>query len=240
MRPLRVPLRSHPFFEGGRPVALRQQNQSYETWSFETGVLLQSPKTGTRHSHAENGAMVIRMWRSCIVLFVLLLALSPALSQPRDDKLIVPGERIGKWTLAAPIDDLIRTNGPPTYVAGRYEVRNVFSYLFESADWADNFTLYWWLPLKFYAVTFGGRKTKYVGVFDFGSVGYQTTKKIRFMASQEKVVNAYGPPAFMTKPRAGQTRLVYEHIGIAFFFGVGGLVGIGIFQPGTAASLWLP
>ena len=47
-----------------------------------------------------------------LLVLSLLLAVGPAAPQALDDALIVPGERIGKWTLQMTIDDLVRCNGP--------------------------------------------------------------------------------------------------------------------------------
>ncbi len=44
-------------------------------------------------------------------VLVLLLLAPPAVSQAPDDKLIVPGQRIGKWTLDMTVEDLDRMNG---------------------------------------------------------------------------------------------------------------------------------
>lgn len=44
-------------------------------------------------------------------IIALLLLASPAVSQVPDDKLIVAGQRIGKWTLEMTVDDLFRING---------------------------------------------------------------------------------------------------------------------------------
>jgi hypothetical protein len=51
----------------------------------------------------------IRTFLLTIVIFAL-----PATSAPTEDYLIVPGARIGKWTLQMTIDDLLRVNGPAT------------------------------------------------------------------------------------------------------------------------------
>ncbi len=46
------------------------------------------------------------------VLFLLVVLAAPGFAQAPDDKLIVSGQRIGKWTLEMTIDDLLRINGP--------------------------------------------------------------------------------------------------------------------------------
>ena len=50
--------------------------------------------------------------RTAILLLLTVLLLAPrAVAQAPDDKLIVPGVRIGKWTLKMTIPDLERMNG---------------------------------------------------------------------------------------------------------------------------------
>jgi len=51
------------------------------------------------------------------LLMMLLLTASPASSQVPDDAPIMPGLRIGRWTLEMTIDDLVRVNGQGGTVA---------------------------------------------------------------------------------------------------------------------------
>jgi hypothetical protein len=51
------------------------------------------------------------MKRVGLFLLLLLLLAPPATSQVPDDKLIVSGQRIGKWALEMTVDDLVRMNG---------------------------------------------------------------------------------------------------------------------------------
>lgn len=48
---------------------------------------------------------------SLLLTLVLLFATSPVVPQIPDDTLVVPGQRIGKWTLRMTVDDLTRMNG---------------------------------------------------------------------------------------------------------------------------------
>ena len=53
-----------------------------------------------------------RMMRTAILLFVTIFLVAPAaLSQPPDDRLIVPGVQIGKWRLGMSVDELARIHG---------------------------------------------------------------------------------------------------------------------------------
>ncbi len=75
---------------------------------------------------------------------VLLLAASPmASSQVPDDRLIVPGVRIGRWTLSMTVDQFLRINGPATRV--EYKAGGEFA-----ADAIRHYTMLTWqnrLPL---------------------------------------------------------------------------------------------
>ncbi len=74
---------------------------------------------------------------AALSVFALLLLAPPAVSQVPDDKLIVPGQRIGKWTLEMTIADLERIYGPARrnlFRAGEAPV----------ADAARDFTLVFW------------------------------------------------------------------------------------------------
>jgi len=77
-----------------------------------------------------------------VVLFLLLLA-PPAVSQVPDDKLIVPGQRIGKWTLEMTIDTVLQMNGPrniPRGIPGT-PLDRMRAYF---ADSNDEIWWHWW------------------------------------------------------------------------------------------------
>src|SRR3990170_4152679 len=67
------------------------------------------------------------------VLILLLLA-PPAVSQIPDDKLIVPGVRIGKWTLKMTINDLLRMNGQRVGGGGGAAIEQANARDFVSSD----------------------------------------------------------------------------------------------------------
>lgn len=56
--------------------------------------------------------------RVSLLILLLLLATPPVASQVPDDKLIVPGQRVGKWTLEMTIGDFVRMNGED-YLEGK-------------------------------------------------------------------------------------------------------------------------
>src|SRR5690349_1893003 len=63
------------------------------------------------HDHHHHYADEIVM-RTAILLVSMVLLVAPlAIAQPRDDRLIVPGVRIGKWRPGVSIDELVRPHG---------------------------------------------------------------------------------------------------------------------------------
>ena len=88
-----------------------------------------------------------------VLLVVLLFGASPAASQVADDKAVIPGVRIGKWTLDTAIPDLLRTNGQPT---SRPSIMSTFM---PSATW------YAWDSLGFAAGTNDRKRTEYLAVY---------------------------------------------------------------------------
>jgi hypothetical protein len=117
---------------------------------------------------------------------------APAVSQtPDDDKLIVPGVRIGKWTLKMTLDELEKMNGPAvvtTTVLADFR-REVFSYSWDSPDFGV-----------------GAYEPRKVGWFFAGFVGlpWKTEKGIGLQnSSRAEIVKAYGEPTVETVPRLG-------------------------------------
>ncbi len=51
--------------------------------------------------------------RTAILLFFMVLLVAPhaIVAQPGDDRLIVPGVRIGKWRPGISVDELVRIHG---------------------------------------------------------------------------------------------------------------------------------
>src|SRR3990172_5027542 len=89
------------------------------------------------------------------VLLVLLLAgTSPVAAQVADDKTVVPGVRIGRWTLLTSIPELLRMNGPSS------SRPSVASTLVPAATW------YSWDSLGIAAGTHDRRFTAYLAVYD--------------------------------------------------------------------------
>jgi hypothetical protein len=84
-----------------------------------------------------------------VVLLLVALAV-PGFAQAPDDKLIVPGQRIGKWTLEMTIDDLLRMNGPRNAGGGRQALGHP-----SGADVLDDTWAHRWDSLGLVAMTIG-------------------------------------------------------------------------------------
>ncbi len=174
-------------------------------------------------------------WLGLITL-LLLLGTSPVASQVRDDRLIVPGVRVGKWTLSMTIDDLLRMNGPATrmlFTAGNAQATDaVFDYT----------VLGWWDRLPLGAATYDQKTVAFLTlwVYSPGSFSYKTDRGVGFGTTRSQVLKTYGGPTAETSPlqRLGQTRLIYDRMGIAFLCDGENVWTIDVFRPGTASRHW--
>jgi hypothetical protein len=173
------------------------------------------------------------------LLLLVPLGASQAASQVASDKVIVPGVRIGKWALQMTIDDLLRANG--------FARRTLFmGGVAPVADHVRDFTLFGWVRNPVAAATADQKNVDALMVGLTGVLGhdvagpqYETNKGIGFRATRPQVLKAYGKPTAETAPQAGEVRLIYDEIGIAFRFDVGGRMRtIDIFPPRRAKSLW--
>jgi hypothetical protein len=162
----------------------------------------------------------------CLCLATFLLACSsPATSQVFDDNLIVPGTRIGKWTLTTTVGDLLQTFGPtpgltlppgPLYQAG--------------------FTLLAWPSSPSLSVLTRDRRK--IELLFIGSRGgdYTTEKGVSVGKAGTFVLEGYGSPG--TRVPANRNILVYDDIGIAFNVSDDRVSTIFVFRAREAASIW--
>lgn len=133
-----------------------------------------------------------------------------ALAQPADDKLVVPGERIGPLKLASRLADLEAVYGRAT-PQGR-------------GLW-DLSTMYGWdaIGLRVIAGTTGN--VLWMSVCPCGSnpwAGFTTAEGLGFGATEEQVRAAMGPPSRTVGDASGKA-LHFAAQGIAFVFESGGL-----------------
>lgn len=161
-------------------------------------------------------------------LIILLLAPS-AISQVQDDRLIVPGQRIGKWTLEMTLGELRRINGSENDM-----IRTV------PADSAIvEPIVHYWANLGFSVATSrGGEKPVLLTAL---SGQYRTAQGIAVGATQALTERAYGRAPTMTNWNPGDPtaiRLIYDDLGIAVRLRGGTADSIYVFKPKTAKSLW--
>ncbi len=170
-----------------------------------------------------------------LVLVLVVMPVPTAASPIADDRLVVPGLRMGKWTLAMTIDDLVRMHGAPIRV-------QVQAGLPPAADAVYDYVAFTWDRVPVTATVPAGRtraEMLSVGFLSAGGRRFTTDKGIAFGAVRAEVLRAYGEPTAETAPQPGETRLIYDRIGIAFNLSVGRRVsGIAIFRPGTADRYW--
>ncbi len=162
------------------------------------------------------------------VLVVLLLTV-PVASQAPDDMLILPGVRIGKWTLEMTIDDLVRMNGPQNAVAGRPAVEPV-----TAADAPPGLWVHRWANLGLVVLTIG-RESQAVAQLYVLRQEYRTEEGVGVGSSREAILTAYGPPTLATEPQPGIWSPVYDEIGLAFEISARNVAATAsVFRRGTA------
>ncbi len=177
------------------------------------------------------------MRTAILLLLTVLLMAPPAVSQPPDDKLVVPGVRIGKWRLQMTIDDLLRMNGPASPVLH-----------YADSIRSRDFWQYSWYSVAFGAQTFDKKKVEVLVAGAGGDlnsvVPYRTDKGVILLKSvRSDILKGYGKPTVALKPDDTHYVLIYDMIGLGFgVFGEGdeggGVRVIWVFQPGSAKSIW--
>src|ERR1700736_4630262 len=126
------------------------------------------------------------MKTAVLVLLSFLVVAAPVTSQPSDDKLIVPGGRIGKWTLLMAIDDLVRMNGPAQTLSE------------PDRDFARKITEFHWQQpgLFLTAITFEDRSLVVLRLNEapLARYEYKTDRGISFQSARPEILKAYGQP----------------------------------------------
>ncbi len=196
-------------------------------------------------------------WASLLTLFFLILVVSPLASQQQvpDDKLIIPGVRIGKYPLEASVDDLTRLVGFGP--RGSLSVgRGTMTITDTPAPYTE---VTWFLEKGTLNAQFRDRSRIETLDFSWSSAlspndppEFQTGRGITFRSRRADVETAYGPPTWddtygvtgrgdrCTPPAAGCqgpfTFTAYNTLGIAFWFwfDLPGAKSIYIFRAGSA------
>ncbi len=179
---------------------------------------------------------------STLWLLPLLLLLQSPVSQAADDGIVVPGERIGAWTLAMTLADLIHVNGPPD-------------------SWGRAFnpprSYVKWENLSLYATTFDDKEIVELSIGYNPSRRYKTAQGVGYGSSRSEMEGAHGmapdvvphPPRFEGRNNA---TYVYDAIGLAFTLteclndprsppcitGTIRVTAVTVFRPGDAKRIW--
>jgi hypothetical protein len=175
------------------------------------------------------------------LLPLLLLSQSPV-SQAADDGIVVPGERIGAWTLAMTLADLIHANGPPD-------------------SWGRGFnpprSNVKWENLSLYASSFDDKEIVDLSIGYNPSRRYQTVQGVGYGSSRYEMEKAHGiaPEVYRHPPRfegRNNATYVYDAIGLAFALteclndprsppcitGTIRVTVVTVFRPGDAKRIW--
>lgn len=161
-----------------------------------------------------------------VLLVVLLIGTSPAASQVADDKTIVPGVRIGKWTLDTSIPEMLRINGQS---ATRPSMVSSF---IPSAVW------YTWDNLGVAAGTYNRNRTEYLAMY--AGRDYALPRGAGIGASKKTVLATYGEPTMegdLFTVGGIVTVLAYDKNGLAFFIQNDSVLMLLIFRPGDLQDL---
>jgi len=163
---------------------------------------------------------------------VLLLFASPVVSQVPDDKLIVPGQRIGRFALTMSVADVTGILGPSTNLSpGRFGDQAL----------QNDLTLYIWDVVPLVVIARDERAPVSIGIRR--SSDYQTAQGLKYLAQPEAVRDALGAPTREVQwgARTQQRALIYDGLGIAFLTADEGIVGsILVFRPQSANRIWKP
>jgi len=156
-----------------------------------------------------------------------LLLASSAASQTPDDNLIVPGQRIGKWTLAMSVEAIVKVLGEPPFLmeglsGGVPTQPGVLAY-----DWRGPFGL-----------GLGTKNDRTVLVlYTSGTLKYKTAKGVKYGAPLGSVESAYGKPTATLLAAQGSLD-IYDRLGLAVRYHRGKVEIIAVFLPGTAQRIW--
>ncbi len=159
--------------------------------------------------------------------FLLSLLFSPgATAQISPDRVVVPGERVGTWSLGLTIPDLLRVNGPPGARP------SIISALVPKAVW------YSWDSVSLAAGTHDRRRTQYLGVYR--DRDFITPKGVGLGSRKRAVLAAHGEPALegdIFVQGKIYTVLAYNKIGLALFMHEDVVQVVLVFRPGEMEEL---
>jgi hypothetical protein len=170
----------------------------------------------------------------CLLVSLLIIQPASAAAVP-EDRMIVPGVRVGKWTLALTLDDLHRMHG--------YAVRTyVMAGLPPAADAIHDHLVFRWDRVPVTATALIGLKR--VEFLQTGFLmphgnGFRTERGLGFLSTRAQVLRVYGQPTAEMTPQPLETRMIYDPLGIAFSFDAAERMHtMYVFRPWTASRFW--
>jgi hypothetical protein len=175
-----------------------------------------------------------------LLLLLIVLPLSvPGYTQAPNDNLIVPGQRIGKWTLDMTIDDLVRMNGPQNANGAFTQPVPVMLARLMNGDYADNVYSHAWHNLSLFVGTVGENSPKVVFLAIF-SKDYKTAEGLSLNAPPQNIEALYGKPTVNNQFGSWATgyRMIYDERGLAVRVFQGAVQVLIVFRPGTANQIW--
>jgi hypothetical protein len=176
----------------------------------------------------------------CLITPLLLVLVTVARAQAPDDKRIVPGERIGPWTLAVTVDDLNRVIGPKQAI-GNPEGQTEF--LPRQQDLVKPLWIHRWDQVRLRGLTVERDDAQIVGLTIFLDT-YRTAEGIGIGSTRGEVMAAYGEPSAETAPSENLRHLIYDTLGITVRVRANvappeqKVVLVNIFRRGTARERW--
>lgn len=174
------------------------------------------------------------MKRLILAVLLVFLPASTVPSKSPDASLIVPGQRIGPWTLDMTFTHLERLVGPP-----REKGWSLIEF-----DQVVSLRVYSWADAEAYFLGnfLGKSRPLHLRVSQITQFS-RTANGVGIGSPLSAVMAAYGRPTAMTRlgdDFAGFTRLIYDDIGLALRVNTitETVVAISVFRPGTARSIW--
>ncbi len=172
----------------------------------------------------------VNVVRMTLILASLVVALSagPALPASPADKSIVPGTRIGPWTLQMTIDEFVAQLGRPTRIMSASQL---------GADIQSDLRAHNWNSVGLLVYTRDGQHALLMEINQ--APEYVTEKGVRWDTLRADVETAYGPPTKVSQWGLSNLNLLYDGIGLEVYLSqVARVQGLGVFRPGTASSIW--
>lgn len=167
----------------------------------------------------------------------LLLVAAPAFSQVADDRLIVPGQRVGNWTLEMTIDELLRIHGPRKAIGTVFGIRETVVRMQYRDLVSSDFWVHRWDHRGIRAVTLG-RENQRMWNLGTSEDSFKTVRGVSRGATRGAVEAAYGRPTAVTVPKAAHFHLIYDNLGLAVRILDERIDWIIVFRPGTARQRW--